>query len=55
MKVLGSWMLALAAAVALLAECHRDEQTDYLGLQPRYLRAPQAERARAAKLAAGKA
>ncbi len=43
------------AAVALLAECHRDEQTDYLGLQPRYLRAPQAERARAAKLAAEKA
>lgn len=37
------------AAVALLAEAHIDEQTDYLGLMPRYLRAPQAERARAAK------
>ena len=37
------------AAVALLAEAHMDEQTDYLGLMPRYLRAPQAERARAAK------
>ena len=34
---------------ALLAQAHINEQTDYLGLMPRYLRAPQAERARAAK------
>ncbi len=42
------------SAVALLAEMHRDEQVDYLGLMPVYLRAPQAERARAAKLAGDK-
>ncbi|MCE5341982.1 MAG: tRNA (adenosine(37)-N6)-threonylcarbamoyltransferase complex dimerization subunit type 1 TsaB [Eubacteriales bacterium] len=42
------------AAVALLADAHRNEQVDYLGLMPVYLRAPQAERARAAKLAAQK-
>ena len=40
------------AAVALLAEAHRDERVDYLTLMPRYLRAPQAERARAARLRA---
>ncbi len=43
------------AAVALLAQAHAGEQTDYLGLMPKYLRAPQAERARAAKLKAEKA
>lgn len=40
------------AAVAVLAEAHRKEAVDYLTLQPRYLRAPQAERARAQKLEA---
>lgn len=40
------------AAVALLAEAHADEQVDYLTLMPKYLRAPQAERARMAKLKA---
>ena len=42
------------AAVALLADVRRGEQTDYLTLAPRYLRAPQAERARAARLGAVK-
>jgi tRNA threonylcarbamoyladenosine biosynthesis protein TsaB len=36
------------AAVALLAEAHADEKGNYLALMPKYLRAPQAERARAA-------
>jgi tRNA threonylcarbamoyladenosine biosynthesis protein TsaB len=40
------------AAAALLAEARADEQVDYLTLMPRYLRAPQAERARAEKLKA---
>ena len=44
------------AAVAALAWQNRENAVDYLTLQPHYLRAPQAERARAAKLAAeGKA
>jgi len=43
------------SAVALLAEAHADERVDYLTLIPKYLRAPQAERARAEKLKAGKA
>jgi len=37
------------AAVALLAEVRPEQFTDYLGLMPCYLRAPQAERARAEK------
>ena len=40
------------ASVALLAEAYMTERVDYLTLMPRYLRAPQAERARAAKLKA---
>lgn len=40
------------AAVALLAHLRQQEAVDYLTLQPVYLRAPQAERARAAKEAA---
>ncbi len=40
------------ASVALLAQAHQDEAVDYLMLMPVYLRAPQAERARAAKEAA---
>ncbi len=40
------------AAAALLAEAHADERVDYLTLMPRYLRAPQAERARAERLKA---
>ncbi|MEG0512299.1 MAG: tRNA (adenosine(37)-N6)-threonylcarbamoyltransferase complex dimerization subunit type 1 TsaB [Clostridia bacterium] len=40
------------SAVAMLALAHLDRQVDYLALQPVYLRAPQAERARAAKLGA---
>ena len=40
------------SAVALLADAHRAEATDYLGLMPHYLRAPQAERARAARIGA---
>ncbi len=40
------------AAVALLAFCRQAEAGDYLALSPRYLRAPQAERARAARLKA---
>ena len=40
------------AAVALLGEARAAEQVDYLTLMPRYLRAPQAERARAAQLKA---
>ena len=44
------------AAAAALAWENRESAVDYLTLQPHYLRAPQAERARAAKLAAeGKA
>ena len=44
------------AAVAALAWQNRENAVDYLTLQPHYLRAPQAERARAARLAAeGKA
>ena len=43
------------AGVALLAYARREEQVDYLTLQPRYLRAPQAERAREAKLKAAQA
>ena len=35
--------------VALLAERHADRAMDYLALQPLYLRAPQAERARLAR------
>ena len=43
-------------AVAALAWQNRENAVDYLTLQPHYLRAPQAERARAARLAAeGKA
>ncbi len=37
------------ASVALLAELRQEEAVDYLTLAPVYLRAPQAERARAAK------
>ena len=40
------------SAVALLAEAHHCEQVDYLTLAPKYLRAPQAERARAARMGA---
>ena len=40
------------ASVAMLAACHADQQMDYLALAPKYLRAPQAERARMAKEAA---
>ena len=40
------------AGVALLAYAHRENEVDYLTLQPHYLRAPQAERAREAKLKA---
>ena len=40
------------ASVAMLALEHRAEAVDYLTLAPRYLRAPQAERARAARLKA---
>lgn len=40
------------SAVALLAQARQGEAVDYLTLMPRYLRAPQAERARAAKLKA---
>jgi len=40
------------AAVAAIAWENRDNAVDYLTLQPHYLRAPQAERARAAKLQA---
>ena len=40
------------ASVAMLALEHRGEAVDYLTLAPRYLRAPQAERARAARLKA---
>ena len=39
------------ASVAMLALEHQKEAMDYLSLMPHYLRAPQAERARAAKLA----
>ncbi len=38
------------ASVAMLALSHEDQATDYLSLQPHYLRAPQAERARMAML-----
>lgn len=38
------------AAVAALAWNSRESAVDYLSLQPRYLRAPQAERARTARL-----
>ena len=38
------------ASVAALAMAHADEQVDYLTITPHYLRAPQAERARAEKL-----
>lgn len=41
------------SAVALLAQAHAKEQVDYITLMPKYLRAPQAERARAAKQKAG--
>lgn len=41
------------AAVAALAYAKQDEAVDYLALMPSYLRAPQAERARAAKEAQG--
>ncbi|MBE5802868.1 MAG: tRNA (adenosine(37)-N6)-threonylcarbamoyltransferase complex dimerization subunit type 1 TsaB [Clostridiales bacterium] len=37
------------AAVAALADAHQQDAVDYLALAPVYLRAPQAERARAAK------
>lgn len=37
------------ASVAMLAELRKEEAVDYLTLAPVYLRAPQAERARAAK------
>ena len=40
------------ACVAFLAAARRAEQTDYLTLMPRYLRAPQAERERARRLEA---
>lgn len=40
------------ASVAALAWAYQAQAVDYLALAPRYLRAPQAERARAAKLAA---
>ena len=38
------------AAVAVLAEAYAGQAGDYLALQPQYLRAPQAERERAARL-----
>ncbi len=38
------------ASVAMLAEAYQDQAGDYLALEPKYLRAPQAERERAAKL-----
>ena len=38
------------ASVAVLAEAYADRAVDYLALQPQYLRAPQAERERAARL-----
>ena len=38
------------AAVAALADLHRDRAVDYLTLMPVYLRAPQAERERARRL-----
>ncbi|MBE5795518.1 MAG: tRNA (adenosine(37)-N6)-threonylcarbamoyltransferase complex dimerization subunit type 1 TsaB [Clostridiales bacterium] len=41
-----------ASSVAMLANVRQDEAVDYLTLMPVYLRAPQAERARAAKEAA---
>lgn len=40
------------SCAALLALARRAEQTDYLGLMPRYLRAPQAERERKRRLEA---
>jgi len=40
------------SSVALLAQARQNEAVDYLTLMPRYLRAPQAERARAARLEA---
>lgn len=42
-------------AVALLAQARPEQLTDYLGLLPHYLRAPQAERARTAGQKAEKA
>jgi tRNA threonylcarbamoyladenosine biosynthesis protein TsaB len=39
------------ASVAMLAQAYADQAGDYLALQPQYLRAPQAERARAQKAA----
>jgi tRNA threonylcarbamoyladenosine biosynthesis protein TsaB len=41
------------AAVCMLALARQGEQVDYLTLAPHYLRAPQAERARAERLAGG--
>ena len=41
------------AAVCMLAHVHQNEQVDYLTLMPHYLRAPQAERARAERLREG--
>jgi len=38
------------AGVAVLAELYAEQAGDYLTLQPKYLRAPQAERERAAKM-----
>ena len=38
------------ASVAMLADCYKDSATSYNGLLPHYLRKPQAERAREAKL-----
>lgn len=40
------------SCAALLALAHQVDQTDYLSLMPRYLRAPQAERERARRLEA---
>ncbi len=40
------------ASAAALALCYADKAVDYLALTPKYLRAPQAERARAARLGA---
>lgn len=37
------------ASVVMLAEVYKEQAGDYLALQPQYLRAPQAERARKAK------
>lgn len=42
------------SAAAILASIRQDEAVDYLTLMPSYLRAPQAERMRAAKLEAEK-